>query len=390
MKSYQQFFKESLESSKEEKQLRTIQDKVLPEGCIDFGSSDYLGLASQDPQEAFANINHEEKQKSNIRLGSSGSRLTTGTYPIHLELEQEIAKWQTSEAALIFSTGYAANVGALSCILNSRDVVYMDELSHASLRDGVRLSKAKKYFFRHNDAKHLEELIRATRKKSIKSLIITESIFSMDGDKAKLSELQKLAEKYQSSIYLDEAHATGILGKTGAGLCEELEIDNNSKSEIIKMGSLSKAIGIDGAFIAGSQELIDFLVNYARTFVYSISPSPLTSQLILKNIKQCIQKEELRSKLNSNIQIFRDELTKIEKASETSITWSNENTPIFAVYLGDSETTLTISNKLKDMGFRVPAIRPPTVDKARLRICINAYHSPDKIKELASLLLKFK
>ncbi len=361
-----------------EKELEILEEKNLlrrisyysQKNLINFSSNDYLGLAEN--KVAPAEITAHD-------IGSSGSRLTTGTHPIHLELEEYIAQWKNTEAALVFSSGYLANSGAIPALMGPQDVIFSDELNHACIFDGIRLSGAKKFFYKHNDTAHLKELLEANRNNYQKAMVITDSVFSMDGDKAKLEEIVFLKNFFDFFIYVDEAHGSGILGKSGSGLVEELSEKNLIRKEDIEiqMGTFSKAIGVEGAYIAGSKKLIDFLLNSARTFMFSTSPSPFICSLILKNLKTAIGKASLRTKLHENI-LYTRNLLEAEQIKD----WSNEGTAIFAVFVGDVEKTLDISKRLLDAGFLVLAIRPPTVASPRLRICISAKHSKEDISKL--------
>lgn len=369
-----------------EKELKTLEEKNLlrmvtdysKKNLINFSSNDYLGLAENKVVPA-------EITPHNI--GSSGARLATGTHPIHLELEQYISTWKKTDSALVFSSGYLANSGVIPALMGVQDVVFCDELNHACIFDGIRLSGAKKFFYKHNDTGHLKELLETHRHNYQKAMVITDSVFSMDGDKAKLDEIVFLKKFFDFFIYVDEAHGSGILGTNGSGLVEELTEKNLiCKEDIeIQMGTFSKAIGVEGAYIAGSKKLIDFLLNSARTFMFSTAPSPFICSLILKNLKTAIDKTELRSKLQENI-LYTRSLLEAEQIQD----WSNEGTAIFAVFVGDVEKTLDISKRLLEAGFLVLGIRPPTVSSPRLRICISAKHSKEDISKLIKTISQLR
>lgn len=363
------FLEGELKILEEKNLLRKISD-YSQNKLINFSSNDYLGLAE-------GKVSPAEVPPHDI--GSSGSRLTTGTHPIHLELEQYVCEWKKTEAALVFSSGYLANTGAIAALMGPQDVIFSDELNHACIFDGIRLSGAKKFFYKHNDTGHLKELLETHRQNYQKAMVITDSVFSMDGDKAKLDEIVFLKKFFDFFIYVDEAHGSGILGTNGSGLVEELTEKNLIQKEDIEiqMGTFSKAIGVEGAYIAGSKKLIDFLLNSARTFMFSTAPSPFICSLILKNLKTAIDKAELRAKLHENI-LYTRNLLEAEHLQD----WSNDGTAIFAVFVGDIEKTLSISNQLVAAGFLVLGIRPPTVTSPRLRICISAKHSKEDISKL--------
>lgn len=376
MKNLKTFLEENLTELKTKNLLRSFKDKVHEDYKLCFSSNDYLGLAKNRLSEIDLRDTHS--------LGSTGSRLTTGTHKAHLELEEYIAKWKGTEAALLFSSGYLANLGALASLLNQRDVVFSDELNHSCILDGVRLSKAKRFNYQHNDMEQLEALIKKHRSDYQKAFIVTDSIFSMDGDRAKLKEINSLAKQYELTIYIDEAHATGVLGSSGAGLFEELKDQQQLKAADIEiqMGTFSKATGLEGGYIAGSQDLIDYLLSRARTFMFSTATSPLIIKQILNNLKiiNSSRGNLLREKLFSNINYFKTKLL------EKKLSFINEDTAIFAVFMGSLEENLRAADKLKSHGILVPAIRPPTVKQPRLRICINAAHSKDDMDQLLALI----
>lgn len=320
-----------------------------------------------------------------MQYGSTGSRLTTGTHEVHEKLESYIADWKQTEAAIIFSSGYLANLGALSCLLTPRDVVFSDECNHACIFDGIRLSGAKKFIYKHNDIEHLQELLNKHRNAHVKAIIVTDTVFSMDGDRARLKELTQLSKDFNCSIYVDDAHGTGVLGPSGAGLVEEL-IDRGEikHSDIdIQMGTFSKAVGLEGAYIAGSKDLIHFLKNKARSFMFSTASSPIIINKVLENLKIIRTDNSLREKLHHNIQFFRSKLDEYGFKA-----WTNENTAIFAIELGGIKHTIKVSEQLRDQGLLVLPIRPPTTRTPRLRVCISAKHSEEEITRLSQELSK--
>lgn len=371
MKSVAEYIQETLGKIKEENLYRTTGDKIYKESDLIFSYNDYLGLATRK-----ANGNNQQV------IGSGGSRLTTGTHQIHKDVEDYIAKWKNAEAAIVFSSGYLANLGTLSALLSPRDVVYSDAYNHASLLDGIRLSKTNKYIYHHNDMEHLESLLKTTRNKREKALIVTDSVFGMDGDKAKLNKISDLAKEHNASVYVDEAHGTGVLGDTGAGLIEECGL--NHQDIEIQMGTLSKAVGVEGAYVVGSHELIDFIKNKCRSFIYTTAPSPFIMQEILHNLEEVVGNKKLREKLWSNIEYFRQGLGKL-----SNLEWQNEGTAIFPVFVGDVTRTLECSQKLREHGVIVPAIRPPTAPTPRLRITISAAHDTKDMDYLLKLLEEF-
>jgi 8-amino-7-oxononanoate synthase len=409
-KSLKTFLEESLFKLKEKNLIRETKH-FNKKFFIDFSSNDYLGLGDRVLSPAdlynkpiqnflFANSCDEEFVQGQISLwnntvdlepteheslfiGSTASRLITGTHPIHERLEAKIASWKKTEAALCFGSGYLANIGAIPALVGPRDLILSDELNHSCILDGIKLSGAKKFFYRHNDIEHLKELLSKHINNYEKILVITDSVFSMDGDRARLEEIIKLKNKFSFSVYLDEAHATGVLGSTGAGLVEELDEAGKISAEDIEiqMGTFSKAIAVEGAYIAGSKELINFLKNKARSFMFSTAFSPLIANLISQNLETAIKRNDLRIKLKSNIKYFQEELRNQEVNN-----WTNEDTSIFSIVVGDNLETSNLSKVLLEKGFLVMAIRKPTVPYPRIRVCISAKHSIEEIKRLAVLL----
>jgi 8-amino-7-oxononanoate synthase len=359
---------------------------------INFSSNDYLGLAEHSIAEIFNinSIDYSNSDSDSIKLmqipfGSSGSRLTTGTHLEHKELEDCISNWKACEDTIVFSSGYLANLGALSALIDKEDVVFIDELAHSCMWDALRINNVRKYIFAHNDSQELKTLIQKYRHQYTNSFIITESVFSMDGDIAPLGDLKAIADEYSSFLYIDEAHSTGIYGITGAGLISEYKEKNPRQgfSNLIQMGTLSKAIGLEGGYISGSSFLIDFLRNKARTYVYSTASSPFLMKIAQHNIQTIIQGNDLRQKLFNNIKYLDSLLTNLQAKNETNIKnkfhWTNFGSPIFTIQFQDINECLTVSNKLLEKGFICTSIRPPTVKIARLRICISSKHSHNEI-----------
>lgn len=381
MNDFEAYFKETIEELKT-KELFRDQDLIFKRQSnnelINFSSNDYLGLAFNNPSIDIIISNNKQS-------AGTGSRLISGTSEAHRELEETLAKWKGTEAAIVFNNGYAANIGALSSIVSSKDAVFVDEYAHSCIWDGLKLSSCRKYIFKHNDTQNLNDLLEKHRSKHQKSLIIAESVFSMDGDSPELSKLVQLAEEYNSNIYIDEAHSTGIEASTGAGfvkrLYEEKKIQDFSR--IIQMGTLSKAVAAEGGYICGSKNLIEFLQNKARTYIYSTAMSPIIAKLANENIKMIQNSDHLKKELNFNIGLFRNFL--VENLNNKN-NFKNFNGPIFTFFFGDSEKTIKVSNFLIDQGFICTAIRPPTVKEPRLRICINSKHRKKDIENLAKQL----
>lgn len=342
---------------------------------INFSSNDYLGL-SRD--EALVNAACEATRRHGA--GSGASRLISGTLPPHHALEEKIAEWKGTQAALSFANGYATAIGVLGAFLTKGDVVILDKLCHASLIDGARQSGATLRVYPHNDLNKLEDLLGHYRERlpgSSRLIIVTESIFSMDGDRAPLPEIINLAEQHHALLLLDEAHAVGILGSGGQGLAEELGIQDRVT---FQMGTLGKAIGSGGGYVAASRSWIDLLLNKARPFIYSTAPPPAQAAASLCGIEVITSSrgEALRNRLWSNISRLAELLGKKPISA------------IIPVILGTNQAALNASLALLETGYLVPAIRFPTVPRgsARLRITLSAEHTAESIEGLHTNLLK--
>jgi glycine C-acetyltransferase/8-amino-7-oxononanoate synthase len=329
-------------------------------------SNDYLGLASRpELREAAAHA------MEHYGFGSGASRLVSGTSPLHRELEQRIARFKGTETALLFNSGYAANTGIIPAIAGVGDLILSDSLNHASIIDGCRLSKALLQVYRHRDVDHAEDLLRKNLN-ARRKLIVTDSVFSMDGDIAPLPELAAVAEKYGALLMVDDAHATGVLGKTGRGSVEYFGLEGRVP---IQMGTLGKALGCFGAYIAGSRELIDYLVNHARSMIFSTALPPLVCGAAIAALDIVEREPELREKLWMNRERFVSGLHSSEIATGAS------ETPIVPIIVGQSAKALKISKLLFESGIFSAAIRPPTVAErsARIRLTVTASHVPEHI-----------
>ncbi len=339
---------------------------------IIFCSNDYLGLAKHSEVKARAIAAIKE-----FGFGAGASRLISGNTILHEELEKRIAKFKKREAAIVFPTGYMANMGAITALVDENDTVIIDRLDHASIIDACRLSKAKLQVYKHRDMVSLAAILKRSQKYN-KRLIITDSLFSMDGDLAPLPEIIKLAKEYDAMTMIDEAHATGVLGQTGRGAEEHFglagEID-------VVMGTFSKALGSLGSFIAGSRELIDYLRNIARSFIYTTALPPAACAASLAALEIIETDPELLRNLRMNSRFLRELLGNRDVQSQVS-------TPILPIIIGDAGKTMEISRKLFDRGLFVSGIRPPTVPagESRLRITVSAQHSKEEIECLVSSL----
>ena len=351
---------------------------------LNFSSNDYLGLANHPALKAAA-IKAVEK----FGTGAGASRLICSSLAPFHELEETLAAFKGTEAALTFSTGYAAALGTITALTGKDDVIILDKLVHASIVDAAKLSGAKLRIFAHNDVNDLEDKLRwssswsssfslspNTLKRELqpRTLIVTESIFSMDGDIAPLREIVALKEKYGAWLMVDEAHATGILGQHGRGLADELGVSSQIE---IQMGTLGKALGASGGYICGRRALIDFLVNRARSFIFSTAPVPAAAAAATAGIKliQSEAGENLRAQLRQRIANFKSEIGNRQSAIPSAI---------IPLIIGDETAALAAANKLREQNIFVPAIRYPTVARgaARLRITLTAGHSAEDVAKL--------
>ncbi len=368
-----------LEAQSMRRSLRTVQGpqakEILLDGkrVLNFCSNNYLGLAD------------DERIKQAVRetlleqgFGSGASRLICGTNREHVELEEKIAKFKKTEAALLFSSGYMANTGIIPALYDREDVIFSDKLNHASILDGILLSRAQLKRYAHNDMNSLEnELKNASGFK--KRLIVTDTVFSMDGDRAPLKKIVELARRYDAWVMVDEAHAFGVLGDTGAGLVEQEDLNGQID---IQMGTLSKAAGCFGAYVAGSRTLCEYLINHSRSFIYTTAmpASCIAAASVAVNI---ISKEsDRRQKLLANAQYLREGLQRLGFDTMQS------TTPIIPILLKDSARAVQASVRLLEKGIFVSAIRPPTVpvNTARLRVTVMATHTQEDLNLLLNCM----
>jgi 8-amino-7-oxononanoate synthase len=339
-----------------------------------FASNDYLGLARHP-----ALIEAAQSATTQHGTGAGASRLITGTSGDVLTLEETLAAWKEKEAALVFGSGYVAALGTIPALVGRGDTVVLDKLAHASLIDAARLSGATVRVFPHHGLDRLDAQLKKISGGSGRVLIVTESLFSMDGDVAPLRKLVELKERHGAWLLVDEAHATGLYGETGAGLVAEAGL--SARVEIV-LGTLSKALGSVGGYIAGSRVLVDWLVNRARSFIYStaLPPSAIAASHAAVKLAQGAEGASLREKLRTNIALFRKDLP---------APWeSRVDGAIQPLLCGESSTTLDIAAALHHRGFPIPAIRYPTVPRhaARLRVTLSAAHEPAQIRALLAAL----
>jgi len=349
---------------------------------VNFSSNDYLGL-SQDKRVQ----NAAKDAIDRYHASAASSRLICGNMSLHEQLEEELAEFKGREAALIFSSGYMANVGLLSTLAGEGDLICSDELNHASIIDGCRLSKAKTVVFLHKDLNHLESLLKRTAT-SRRKLIVSDSVFSMDGDLSDVAGLMELSRKHDALLMLDEAHATGVLGRKGRGAIDHFEdqgkITESTGCVHVEMGTLSKALGSFGGFAACDRSMRDFLINRSRPFIFSTALPPASVGAARASLGIVRQESAIREKLWENTRMLK------KKLREHQFDTGPSQTPILPICFGSEARALEVSAGLMKRGFFVPAIRPPTVPKgtSRLRLTVSALHSKAEIEGLVQALVE--
>ena len=340
---------------------------------VDFSSNDYLGIADHP-----ALIEGAKKAMEKWGTGARASRLMSGDLEIHHRLESAIAILKGKEAGLLFGSGYLANTGIIPALCGRNDVIYSDRLNHASIVDGLLLSRARFYRFRHNDLNHLEDLLISHRSRYRRALIVVESVYSMDGDLAQISELLELRGRYGAILMIDEAHATGVFGEKGEGIISQTGAD----AVDVILGTFGKALGGYGAFVAVSNQMRQFLLNRARTFIFSTALPPAIIGANLAAVKLLEEEPERRSRvceLASELRRALNEDLGLNTPSESQIV---------PVVVGDSRSAINLAESLRDAGFFVKAIRPPTVPEgtARIRLSVTANHSAGDVHRLLEAL----
>jgi glycine C-acetyltransferase/8-amino-7-oxononanoate synthase len=355
--------------------LRQIGAASSTQSLLDFSSNDYLGL-SEHPDLIAASRKALEKYGT----GAGAARLMSGDLSLYHELEEKIARLKSKEAGLLFGNGYMANTGVIPTLTGRGDVIFSDRLNHASIYDGCLLSGAKLKRFNHNDLDHLEMLLKKERGKS-RALIVVESVYSMDGDMCPLQELVTLKERYGCLLMVDEAHATGLFGNNGGGLIEETGV---AAGVDIAMGTFGKALGSYGAYIAASKDMVLYLLNQARSFVYSTALPPAVAAASLAALEIIRNKPELRRELQVKTHLFKSLLKK------GGIDDDLGPTQIVPVLVGESHDAVKLATALLENNIFATAIRPPTVPEgtARIRFSITLHHADDDIQNAASVLLQ--
>ena len=372
----QGLYREQTTISRYEQQCVVVENKRY----VNFSGNDYLGLAQ--PAQPTQLDQSTQLDKSSVAQGSSGSPVVTGYSRAHRQLCDKLAEQCNREAVLLFNSGFAANAGVCQALGNEgQSRFFCDRLVHASMIDGVLASRGKFSRFRHNDTAHLaKQLAKATDHKSQDTLILTEGVFSMDGDRAPVTDLVVLAEQHQAALYLDDAHGFGILGENGLGSVEHYDLSQQQLP--ILMATFGKALGASGAFVAGSRELIDYLRNFCRHYIYSTALSPALVTQIQHNLQACQTQTWRRDKLNNNIALFKHLMTNCNLALLPS------SSPIQPIVIGSSERASTMAQSLRELGYWVTAIRYPTVPKHtdRLRITLSSLHEKQDIENLVNAI----
>ncbi len=363
---------------------RTPQNPCGPEMVLDgkplvaFASNDYLGLANDGAlkQGAIEAIRQ-------WGVGAGASQLVSGRLEIFARLEQAFADFAQREAAVFFPAGFLANLGVLTALADRHDVIFADRVNHASLIDGALLSRAQHVRYRHADTDDLARKLATTPVAAGGArFIVTDSVFSMDGDEAPLQALLNLAVQYDAWLVVDDAHGLGVLGPEGRGSIADAGLPPHPN--LIMIGTLGKAAGVSGAFVAGSHNLVEWLIQRARSYIYTTGPSPMIAGALLASLQRIRQGDDLREQLHDNIRNFREGIA----ALNLPYALLPSRTGIQALVVGDNAATLALSERLLAQGYWVPAIRPPTVPigAARLRVSLSAAHTPDHIRGLIAAI----
>ena len=375
---YYQNFRAQLEAKEKEQNKRSIKvyepiDAVRVkrnnQEFIMMASNNYLGLTHDLRVQQAAKYAVEQ-----YGTGSGGARLTSGTFPLFNELELGIADFKHTEQALVFNTGYMANVGTITALMNKNSIIISDELNHASIIDGCRLSGARIERYNHKDIEHAEHILK--NYKSSHKMIITDGVFSMDGDIAPLDKLYELGKEYNTLLMVDDAHSTGVLGN-GRGTAHHFGLTDVD----VQLGTLSKALGSVGGYVAGRKELIEYLVNYSRSFIFSTALSPADIGAALEALTIVKNEPLVVEQLNENTAYMANKLQSMGIECD-------DETPIFPIIVGDNERALSLAYELELRGIIITAIRPPTVPvgESRLRMTVTAAHSQEQLDYVANTL----
>lgn len=355
--------------------FRTLKDNLF---TIDFFSNDYIGFASSKAIHAeVEKILAEQKWQH----GATGSRLLSGNHSLYEVAENEITKFHNSESALLFNSGYDANVGFFSCIPQRNDIMLYDSYIHASIRDGISLGLTKSYKFKHNDLSDLEKLLKKFSSSKQTTFVATESVFSMDGDSPDLLKMTELCEQYGAFLIVDEAHALGVFGQFGCGLVQHLGLENRVFARIVTYG---KALGCHGAAILSSGGVKDYLINFARSLIYTTAMPPQSVAHIVAGYRQ-LKKTTHIKKLQENISLFKNTLEKHKK----NYSFIHSDSSIQAMIVSGNDFVKSVAEQLQNKGFGVMPILSPTIPKGeeRLRICLHSFNTEEEILNLVNNIL---
>ena len=370
-----------LETRKQNNALRKLS---FPNDLIDFASNDYIGFSKN--KSIFEETHQYLIENNSLQNGATGSRLLSGNHKVYQEAEGFISKFHQSESALIFNSGYDANVGFFSCVPQKGDLILYDELCHASIRDGIQLSNAKAYKFKHNDFEDLEGKITnyKLRITNQEIYIVTESVFSMDGDTPNLEELAQLSEKHKCHLVIDEAHTLAVFGDKGEGLVQKLGLQDQIFARIMTFG---KGLGCHGAAILGSQELKDYLINFARSFIYTTGLSPHSVAAILVGYQYLESEKQTIEKLRENIIHFNQE----KNILGLKPMFVRSKSAIQSAIIPGNQKVKNIASQLQEKGYDVKAILSPTVPEGqeRFRFCLHSFNTKEEISEVLRLLSTF-
>lgn len=378
MKAFPDKLKHKLEQRQQANALRQLGS---PNNLIDFSSNDYLGFACS---ETLFDKTHAFLVTEGVTInGATGSRLLSGNHNLYPIVENLLCDFHKSSSALVFNSGYDANLGFFSAVPQRGDVILYDEYSHASIRDGISMSLAKNYKFKHNNLEHLKKLLERFQDDNQDIYIVTESVFSMDGDAPDLKTLVDVCNTYQAYLVIDEAHALGVFGTNGSGLVQELELEDAIFARIMTFG---KGLGCHGAAILGDTQLKQFLINFARSFIYTTGLSPHALATI-KVGYEALQTTNALAILKSNIEHFQSELKRLDLESE----FIKSNSAIHSCIISGNTKVKSIALQLHNEGFDVKAILSPTIPKGqeRLRFCLHAYNSKTEITHVLERLRTF-
>ena len=375
---YYQDFQKKLEAKEQEQNKRTIKTyEPLDAVRVKHDDSEYIMMASNN----YLGLTHDARvQQAAMQAiqrygtGSGGARLTSGSFPLFKELEIAIANFKGTEQSLVFNTGYMANVGTITALMNKNSIIISDELNHASIIDGCRLSGARIERYNHKDIEHAEHILK--NYKSSHKMIITDGVFSMDGDIAPLDKLYELGKEYNALLMVDDAHSTGVLGN-GRGTAHHFGLTDVD----VQLGTLSKALGSVGGYVAGRKELIEYLVNYSRSFIFSTALSPADIGAALEALTIVKNEPLVVEQLHENTAYMANKLQSMGIECD-------DETPIFPIIVGDNERALSLAHELEARGIIITAIRPPTVPvgESRLRMTVTAAHSQEQLDYVANTL----